>query len=285
MAILADGQATRRATTPITQPTAFNPVNAQITKAKLAGLSKAAPTPSRASAPAKPAPPKTSRPAPAKTSVPSAPRVSAPARVSSGGGGPVGTGDFGGGAPQVSFAPPAPIAPPAPVMEDITIPDPLADPTFQKQRAQLAAAKADFDASQGLARSQYDNTLGTSMRQLGWKDGVGFDPKARGTAYGTAYEGNEGDFAGRGLLHSGSYAEANADLGQDFNDRRTGMLTQQKDFRDTQDLTARNFVGQQKSVEEEALSNAIQAIAAKYSVNNDQITAGRQNVIQRERLA
>jgi hypothetical protein len=253
-----------------------------ITQSKLSALSKAAP--------AKPAP-KPAQPAkaaPARTSAPakvSAPRAPAPARVSSGGGGSVGTQSFSGGASPVSFAPPAPIAPPAPVMEDVTIPDPLADPTFQKQRAQLAAAKADFDASQGLARSQYDNTLGTSMRQLGWRDGAGFDPKARGTAYGTAYEGNEGDFAGRGLLHSGSYAEANADLGQDFNDRRTGMLNQQKDFRDTQDLTARNFVGQQKSVEEEALSNAIQAIAAKYSVNNDQITAGRQNVIQRERLA
>lgn len=259
------------------------PAPPTLIQAKLAALTaaqppKPAPVPSRQAAPAKVAAPRASTPARSAPAVP---------KVSSGGGGSVGTQSFSGAASPVSFAPAAPavVAPPPPVMEDVTIPDPLADPTFQKQKAQLAAAKADMDATQGLARSQYDNTMGTSMRQLGWRDGVGFDPKARGTAYGTAYEGNEGDFTGRGLGYSSAYAQANADLGQDFNDRRSGMLNQQKDFRDTQDLTMRNFVGQQKSVEEEALSNAIQAIVAKYSVNNDQVTPGRQNVIQRERAA
>jgi hypothetical protein len=279
MVVLADGMATARRTTPAPAP----PTLLQSKLAALTTAAKQAAAPSRQAAPAKVnTAPRVSAPAPPRVSAP------APTRVSSGGGGSVGTQSFSGGAAPVSFAPAAPAAPPPPpqpVMEDLTIPDPLADPTFQKQKAQLAAAKADFDASQGLARSQYDNTMGTSMRQLGWRDGVGFDPNARGTAYGTAFEGNQGDFSGRGLLHSGSYAQANADLGQDFNDRRSGMLNQQKDFRDTQDLTSRNFQGQQKSVEEEALSNAIQAIVAKYSVNNDQVTPGRQNVIQREKLA
>jgi len=205
-------------------------------------------------------------------------------------------GSFAGGG---SVPDPVPVGP---VMEDITIPDPLADPTYQRQKAELARAKADFDAQQSLAKAQYDGTVNTNMRQMGWRDSVpksglrkmltgnndpdpaGWDPTATGTAYGQSFAGNEGDFAGRGLYNSGLYAQAQGDLNNDFNDRRQGVLTDQKNWGDTQDLNRRNFEGQQNSTDLAAQSDAVAAIAARLGVNIDQVSPGRQNVIQREKV-
>lgn len=221
-----------------------------------------------------------------------------------GSGGAAGSGSFAGGsggdfAGGASVPDPVPVGP---VMEDLTIPDPLADPTYQRQKAELARAKADFDAQQGLAKSQYDGTVDTNMRQMGWRQSVpktglramltgndqpdpeGWDPRAQGTAYGSSFAGNEGDFAGRGLFNSGLYAQAQSDLNNDFNDRRQGVLTDQKNWGDTQALNRRNFEGSQNSTDLAAQSDAVAAIAAKLGVNIDQVTPGKSNVIQREKV-
>lgn len=223
----------------------------------------------------------------------------------SGSGGSAGSGDYSGGGGGFSggavAAPAPPPPPPPPVMEDITIPDPLADPTYQRQKGELARAKADFDAQQGLAKSQYDGNVSTNMRQMGWRqavprtglramiagagnDGEGWDPRAQGTAYGSSFEGNEGDFAGRGLYNSGLYAQAQSNLTNDFNDRRSGVLTDQKNWQDTQNLGRRNFEGQQNSTDLAAQSDAIAAIAARLGVNIDQVSPGKSSVIQREKV-
>lgn len=204
----------------------------------------------------------------------------------SGGGG--GGGDFGG----------ASFAAPAPVMEDITIPDPLENPTYQKQKAELARARADFDAQQGLARSQYNASFDDAQRQLGWRSAVprvgiqaqlrgagndeaGFDPRAQGTAYGDSYQGNEGDFAGRGLFNSGLFAQSVSNLNQNFNDRRGTALRDKKSYEDTQDLNKKNFYGQQDSADLAAREDAINSIIQQYGVSRDQVIPGRTNSVQR----
>ncbi len=203
----------------------------------------------------------------------------------SGGGGGA---DFGG----------ASFAAPAPVMEDITIPDPLENPTYQKQKAELARARADFDAQQGLARSQYNASFDDAQRQLGWRSAVprvgiqaqlrgagndeaGFDPRAQGTAYGESYQGNEGDFAGRGLFNSGLFAQSVSNLNQNFNDRRGTALRDKKSYEDTQDLNKKNFYGQQDSADLAAREDAINSIIQQYGVSRDQVIPGRANSVQR----
>lgn len=204
------------------------------------------------------------------------------------GGGGGGGGDFGG----------ASFAAPAPVMEDITIPDPLENPTYQKQKAELARARADFDAQQGLARSQYNASFDDAQRQLGWRSAVprvgiqaqlrgagndeaGFDPRAQGTAYGDSYQGNEGDFAGRGLFNSGLFAQSVSNLNQNFNDRRGTALRDKKSYEDTQDLNKKNFYGQQDSADLAAREDAINSIIQQYGVSRDQVIPGRANSVQR----
>ena len=206
----------------------------------------------------------------------------------SGGMGSGGGGDFGG----------ASFAAPAPVMEDITIPDPLENPTYQKQKAELARARADFDAQQGLARSQYNASFDDAQRQLGWRSAVprvgiqaqlrgegndeaGFDPRAQGTAYGDSYQGNEGDFAGRGLFNSGLFAQSVSNLNQNFNDRRGTALRDKKSYEDTQDLNKKNFYGQQDSADLAAREDAINSIIQQYGVSRDQVIPGRANSVQR----
>lgn len=185
-----------------------------------------------------------------------------------------------------------------PVMQEITIPDPLQEATYQKQKAELGRARADFDAQWNLARSQYTASFDDAQRQLGWRpavprvglrarqlgagdDEAGFDPNAQGTAYGEAYRGNEGDFAGRGLYHSGLYAQALSNLNTGFNDRRNTALRDKKSYEDTQDLNKKNFYGQQDAADLAAREDAINSIIQQYGVSRDQVTPGRTNVIQR----
>ncbi len=215
---------------------------------------------------------------------------------SSGGGASYSGGGSGGGGGADFGA--ASFAAPAPVMEDITIPDPLENPTYQKQKAELARARADFDAQQGLARSQYNASFDDSQRQLGWRSAVprvgiqaqlrgagndeaGFDPRAQGTAYGDSYQGNEGDFAGRGLFNSGLFAQSVSNLNQNFNDRRGTALRDKKSYEDTQDLNKKNFYGQQDSADLAAREDAINSIIQQYGVSRDQVIPGRANSVQR----
>lgn len=220
-------------------------------------------------------------------------RVSSPASSYSGGS----TGNFdggtGGGFSSAAFSAPA-----EPALENLTIPDPLAQPAYQRAKAEMNRARGDFDAQQALAKSQYDAAFDDSQRQLGWRsaiprlglsavlkgagnDEAGFDPNAQGTAYGDAYSANQGDFAGRGLFNSGLYLQALSNMNSNFNDRRASALRDQKDWRDTQDLNKKNFYGQQDAADAAAQEDAISAIMASMGVGRDQVTPGRENIISR----
>ena len=244
---------------------------------------------------------KASQSAPVRTSssVSRTTRASSPSSGGSSGGSYSGnSGDYSGGGGGGGIGYSGAVAAPEPVIQDITIPDPLEDATYKKQKAELARARADFDAQQGLARGQYQASFDDAQRQLGWRNAVprvgmraqqlgagndeaGFDPNATGTAYGDAFRGNEGDFAGRGLYFSGLYGQAVSDLNQNFNDRRGTALRDKKSYEDTQDLNKKNYYGQQDAADLAAREDAINSIISQYGVSRDQVIPGRQNVIQR----
>lgn len=186
----------------------------------------------------------------------------------------------------------------APIQTEITVPDPLAQESYKRAKAEMLRARGDFDAQQNLARSQYDASFNDAQRQLGWREaiprvglaklqkgegneGAGFDPNAQGTAYGDAYQANAGDFAGRGMFNSGLYAQAVSNVNNQFTDRRNSALRDQKDWRDTQELNKKNFYGQQDAADLAAQEDAIGQIMASLGVTRDQVTPGRQNVIMR----
>jgi len=218
-----------------------------------------------------------------------------------GGGSSDGGGGGGGGGVATPYVAPAP---PPPVMETIDIPDAKQDLGYQKTVADLARAKADFLAQQKLVRDQYDRQFGDAKRRMGFLPkaqakrfaapqglvaGAGADEAwsldpSQG-AYGEALYGNENDFAGRGVLRSGMFAQAQNDIGNDFTDRLNTLLQGRKESTDTQDVAKNAFTGQQDAMDKAALTDAVNKIAAKYAITLGEVpqgTGGKQ--ITREKV-
>lgn len=203
----------------------------------------------------------------------------------SGAGGGGGGGGFGGGASIAEFA--------APVQTAIDIPDPMADSVYQKQTGELARAMADFRAQQDLAKSQYDTQYGMGLRRLGWdqqegnQSGFGAAKLGKGGgwsrelpgAYGTAYNSNENDYAGRGMFNSGVYAKSVSSLNDDFTDRKNTMDVARSDWQSTQDMNRKNLESSQETTRQSALTDAISRIAAQYGVNLSDVTPGKSNQV------
>lgn len=172
-------------------------------------------------------------------------------------------------APVVAAPPPAPEPPPT-----ITVPDAKADSTYQAQVSALARSLTDSQAQSSLAGSQYDRQYGAGLKNLGYNQAKkSFDPRGHGS-FGQAFQGNEGDFAGRGVLHSGLYAQSNANLSDVFNQRVTDMGGARGDFQDAralQDQQAQSANSDQKGA---ALQDAISRIVAQYGIKQSQVPVG-----------
>lgn len=273
----------RKPVTPTPILTSRGPVVPPLAMRATASSAPAKPA-SRQPAPAKAAPPPSRQSAPAKTntsyagtakpvSYGSSPAVSAaPSSVSSFGGGGIG----GGGA----VADVAPVAPPVPTTETITIPDAMADPTYQQQQTELARQMADFRAQQDLADAQYTGSYNQTTRKLG-RNGDKWDPTLQNGQYGETVNANANDFAGRGLYNSGEFAKSASNIDADFNSRLGEIDRARTDFKDTAALTARNMESQQEAVKQQALAQAVASIAARYGVNLDEVGRGQTRQITR----
>lgn len=179
-----------------------------------------------------------------------------PASKGYGGGGYSG-GGYGGGASMggyvgstsggaISSAPPAPRPP--------SLADFLgSDSTYMQQKSALDKARADYLAQQGQSKTQYltgyttdKNTLGQNRQQ--------------------SLADLENDFAGRGLLQSGLYADSLANTNRDF-DTKASALEQAKAAFLAQlagDLT--NFTSEQGLTLTKAQQEAAARRAAQYGV-------------------
>lgn len=139
-----------------------------------------------------------------------APRRSAPPAPlsygSSGGGGASRGGSLGssrGG--QISYSTPPP-PPKPPSLADLL----KTDSTFSMQQSALEKAKADYLAQQGKTKTQYETSYTGDLATLG----------ENRTA---ALADLENDYAGRGLLQSGLYADSLATTNNDWNKRQSAL--------------------------------------------------------------
>lgn len=200
---------------------------------------------------------------PARSAMPSLPRVAQPSRprVSSGGGGNrVSSGggggrNYGGGGGGVgsnrtgsisNYAPPPP--PPAPpTLEAFS----AKDSTYQSQLAALKKALADYQAQQGQAKTQYLTSYAGDRKTLGENRTQGLDDL-----------GN--DFASRGLLQSGLYADSLSDLNSDFDKRQSALDQARAAFLASQGSDFTNFTSEQQLAQQKALQEAAARRAAQY---------------------
>lgn len=159
---------------------------------------------------------------------------------------------------------------------DPTTPDAKSDPTYQLQATQLARQLADFRAQQNLANDQYTGQYNQTTRRLGY-NGNAWDRSIPNGQYGQAMDANEGDFAGRNMVHSGQFANAENNVQQGFNTQLNDVNRARTDFQNTAALSAQNMASSQELARQQALASAVAGIAARYGININQVpnTAGQ----------
>lgn len=106
---------------------------------------------------------------------------------------------------QISYSTPPP-PPKPPSLADFL----KTDSTFSMQQSALEKAKADYLAQQGKTKTQYETSYTGDLSTLG----------ENRTA---ALSDLENDYAGRGLLQSGLYADSLATTNNDWNKRQSAL--------------------------------------------------------------
>lgn len=157
---------------------------------------------------------------------------------------------------------------------DPAIPSAGSDPTYIAQMNQLAQALANKKAEDQLLRSQYGQNYNDSLNMLGWTGDPAsghFDQNNQQGYYGQAYNGAWNDFASRGMLNSGSFSDALAQLSADYGQRKSGLDTGRTQYLSGLDQDLGSYTDQNTSAGADALMQAIARIAASRGVDPSQV--------------
>lgn len=146
-------------------------------------------------------------------------------------------------------APPKPVPPPPPGNATFL----RSDSTYQKQMAAYAKALADFQADQGLARTDYETGYQQNFRDIG-------------LAKGDAAESLENDYASRGLLKSSLYNTALGDLNQQYQNQYTDLSKQRTGFLDQLGQELGKYKNEQSVQQQNAMQEALRRRAEKYNL-------------------
>lgn len=149
------------------------------------------------------------------------------------------------------------------------------DSNYQAQLAALLKALSDQQADSTAQQSKYNVDYGSALQNLGWSPD---DPATadvnegawnfgdQNTAAGRAFQNQQNDFAGRGLLQSSLYGTANDNLTRSLNDQLGGINTAKQNFFD--DLTRQGsaFAGENTLAQQQAKAEALARRAAGVSL-------------------
>lgn len=148
-----------------------------------------------------------------------------------------------------NLAAPAQSAPPPMSLDDFV----AQDTAYQSQLAALSKTFTDYQSQQEQAKTGYLTNYGTDRDAL---------ERNRVNAMSEL----ENDFASRGLLQSGLYADSRADLTGDYDRRNTALEQAKAQYIAglTNDLT--NFQSEQDLTKQRALQEAAARRAAQYGI-------------------
>lgn len=152
-----------------------------------------------------------------------------------------------------SFAPPPPPPPPAPPAPPSLDAFSAKDSTYQNQLAALKKALADYSAQQGQAKTQY-------------LTGYAGDLDSLKTNRTQGLQNLEDDYASRGLLQSGLYANSLSNLNTDFDKRQAALDQARAAFLAQQSNDFTNFQSEQQLTQQQALQAAAARRAAQYGL-------------------
>lgn len=169
-------------------------------------------------------------------------RASSFGGVSGGGGGAA----FSSGGSLISTATGA-LAPAMPTDEEWL----AGDTSYQAQLAALKKALEDYTAQDTLARSQYETDFGVNQQNLG-----------RARTEGIASQ--ENDFASRGMINSGLFANERSELEADFGRRGDELTRGRQNWLSGRDNALGNFKTEQNLTQQQVLADALARRAAQF---------------------
>lgn len=147
------------------------------------------------------------------------------------------------------------------------------DAQYQLQLAALQKAAADEQADITNQTGQYNTQYTDALKQLGYEQPDPTQANAQGawefgdtnTAAGRAFQNQQNDFAGRGLLQSSGYATANDNLTRSLNDQLNSTNTAKQSFLDTLAQQQRTFLSDNQNQVQQAKIDALARMAAGVS--------------------
>lgn len=196
-----------------------------------------------------------------------APAAQAPAPVAGGGsyGGGLGALGGGGGVGAVSGA-----------ATGQTDADYLAgDSQFQLQLAALQKALADEQTDTGAQQTKYNTDYSDALKNLGYLQDDPTTPNVNegawnfqdtNTSAGRSFQNQQNDFAGRGLLQSSLYGQANDNLTRSLNDQLSSTNSAKQSFMDDLARQQSTFQNDNQNQTQQARIDALARRAAGVSL-------------------
>jgi hypothetical protein len=127
------------------------------------------------------------------------------------------------------------------------------DTTYQDQIAQLQRAYAEMVAGQKLDETNYQTSYAQQLRDLN-------NSKTQG------FTNLQDDYASRGLLKSGLYADAYSQLQDQYNNQQTGLDTARAQYEAGLNQSLTGFTNDQNTTKTSAMQEAIARRAAKFNL-------------------
>jgi hypothetical protein len=127
------------------------------------------------------------------------------------------------------------------------------DTTYQRQLASYAKALADFQAEQGLSRTDYDTGYQNTRRDIG-------------LAKTDALKNMENDYAARGLLRSSLYNTDVGNLNKEYQNQYTDLDKQRTSFLDQLMQQLTGYKNEQTTQQQNAMQEALRRRSEKYNL-------------------
>lgn len=127
------------------------------------------------------------------------------------------------------------------------------DSTYQRQLAAYAKSLADFQAEQGLSRTDYDTGYANTKRDIG-------------LAKNDALHGLENDYASRGMLRSSLYNTDVGKLNQEYGNQYTDLDKQRTAFLDQLTQQLGGYKNEQSTQQQNAMQEALRRRAEQYNL-------------------
>lgn len=127
------------------------------------------------------------------------------------------------------------------------------DTQYQATTNALAKALKDYKTRMNQQLGQYDTEYNQNVSTLG-------------TSRQAALTDTENDYAGRGILRSGVYANTTSNLMSDYNARQNRLDTGRANFRADMTSAEQDFKSEQNLANQNARQNAINRRAARYGI-------------------